>query len=106
METNANPNIHEALGLKHEWVKHNNHRIIEFLMNEELVSDVMVKRSEEIKEEEFGEVDTKLSDYEKKLLWTGMEVAKMIKKGKVRGVPGSLCEIPRRIGSREGKKGP
>ena len=62
----------EALGLSQEWYDETTKRIEkDFGDITETISDYMVVEANNIREEEFGEVDVKLTNYEMKLVLVG-----------------------------------
>lgn len=72
----------QALGLSQEWYDETNKRIEkDFGDITETISDYMVVEANNIRDEEFGEVDVKLTKYEMKLVLVGyligLERAKM-----------------------------
>ena len=79
MSDSKKETITSALGISTQWEENNTENIINLLQSQTLVSDTIIKHAKNIKTEEFGEdIDTSLSLYEKKLIWSGMEIAKIL----------------------------
>jgi hypothetical protein len=80
--------ITSALGISTQWEDTNVENIINLLQDEVRVSDAMIKHAKQVKAEEFGvDIDTSLSLYEKKLIWSGMEIAKILIRQRPMGIP-------------------
>lgn len=78
--SNSTETIPQALGISDEWVEKNEKAIIDLIKGDmTYLSDVIVAHAKDIKADEFGdESASDLSAYEKKLFWSGMEVAKIV----------------------------
>ena len=78
MSDSKRETITSALGISTQWEENNVENIIDLLHDETLVSEAIIKHARNVKTEEFGDVDMPLSLYEKKLIWSGMEIAKIL----------------------------
>jgi len=67
--------ITSALGLSDEWYEKNEKRIEKAIEDHSTISDVMIEAIETLKTEEFGDGNYVPTDYEKKLIFTGMSIA-------------------------------
>ena len=76
MEEMNKQTIGDALGLSPEWEKKNQENIVELLGEEKTVTEVMERLIKRIKNEEFGEEEYTISEYEKKLFFAGMEMSR------------------------------
>ncbi len=70
--------ISEALGITPDWEKENCDKLTETLIAEKYISDGILNHIINLKTDEFGKGDYEVSSYEKKLIWTGMEIAKIL----------------------------
>lgn len=78
MSTNKET-IPAALGITNEWEFQNFKDIKKLLDDEELLSAVIIKHAKSVKVEEFGDsIEPELSLYEKKLIWSGMELVRIL----------------------------
>ena len=77
--------IAEGLGLPDVWDLKIERDIERIVFNDDaLVSDIMQTIGNQIKEEEFGEVDRELSSYEKKLIFAGLTISNKLSQNKAR----------------------
>ena len=67
-----NETITEALGINETFFKFAHDIVDEVWENEQRVSDIINKTAEEVRNYDLGEIDAKISDYEKKLILLGM----------------------------------
>ena len=71
--------IHEALGLSEDWKKQNAKELNNEITEYETVSESIEHSIHRIKNEEFGEIkDSSITDYEKKLFYSGFMMAQEI----------------------------
>lgn len=70
--------ISNALGIEDVWVNNNLEKVATEFEEAESISDVIENTALRIKGEEFGEGDYTLSEYEKKLLFAGLQIGNMI----------------------------
>ena len=67
-----------SLGLTEDWYKTHQTRTREIYENNKYMSDCIIELASDIKQESFGDdVSRSLSDYEKKLVIAGMELASL-----------------------------
>jgi hypothetical protein len=69
--------VYEALGLTKDWTDHNTEELQAEMESNELVSSTMEASIKRIQIECFGEGDYGISDYEKKLIFTGFQMSQM-----------------------------
>ena len=85
-----NETITGALGISDEWESKNSDDILEVMKKSNLISDVIIAHIQRVKMEEFaldGITERDITLYEKKLIWSGMEIARMIYMSKERNNP-------------------
>lgn len=78
---NNKDTITAALGIPESWESKNEADLLELLKNSELLSDAIIAHAQRVKMEEFDLTELSEKDitlYEKKLIWSGMELAKLI----------------------------
>jgi hypothetical protein len=78
MSNNEDMTIYEALDIPKDWTILNDARIQEEVENSETISEAIEAAILRIKTEEFGEGDYTLSAYEKKLIFTGLNLGNLI----------------------------
>ncbi len=66
-----NQTITEGLGIREDYFKVAQERVIKKLKDLDTVSDMLESVAEEIRDEELGETNLRVSDYEKKLILSG-----------------------------------
>ncbi len=76
---NIDIDIAETMGLDDEWAVLNSHRISKALINSETknISEILIDTITRIKKEEFGELDHEITNYEKKLIISGLQLYKL-----------------------------
>lgn len=74
----AKDSISRALGITDDWVNDNLEKIGQEFDDAESISDVIENTALRIKSEEFGEGEYTLSEYEKKLLFAGLQIGNVI----------------------------
>jgi hypothetical protein len=71
--------IHEALGLSDDWKKQNAKELNNEITGYETVSESIEHSIRRLQNEEFGEIkDSSITDYEKKLFYSGFIMAQEI----------------------------
>jgi hypothetical protein len=63
-----------GLGIPDEFATKSDEIVINRLKSNERVSDLLIDVANDVREESFGDCDTNLSDYEKKLIFSGFNV--------------------------------
>jgi len=66
--------VAEGLGINEEWSILNKYRTLQWINESLEMSDAIIKSISSVKTDEFGEVDNKISEYERKLVITGMHL--------------------------------
>lgn len=66
--------VAEGLGVDEEWSLINVHRTQKWIAESETLSEAIEKAIKSVKQDEFGEISGSLSEYEKKLVLTGMHI--------------------------------
>lgn len=66
--------ISDALGISEEWRDSNGEALMSNLQSNDTISDAITEQIKGLKKKEF-DVDQDATDYEKKLMWSGMELA-------------------------------
>ena len=74
MKNDKSPTVAEGLGIDEEWSIINNYRALKSIEDSQEMSEAIIKIIHSVKNESFGETDGKISDYEKKLVLTGMHL--------------------------------
>ena len=74
----AKESISRALGITDDWVNDNFEKVGQEFDDAESISDVIEHTALRIKSEEFGEGKYTLSEYEKKLMFAGLQIGNMI----------------------------
>lgn len=78
--------LNKALGLPDDWVVANEQSIKDAFSENALVSDAITDVITKVKIEEYGDDDHALSTYEKKLLFTGIQVGGLLFKAQAEQV--------------------
>ena len=74
-----NETIYEGLELPKEWEEKNSNLILKAIKKNERISDVMIEHIANVRNEEFGDnACNNVTDYEKKLLWSGFEMSRLL----------------------------
>ena len=77
---NNKETIYGALGLSEEWKNSNESHLNNEIVENDTLSSTLLEAARRLKEEEFGEGDYKISDYERKLLITGIQISDLMMK--------------------------
>jgi hypothetical protein len=70
--------VYEALSLQREWAIINEANAKETIESSETVSETLEKMITIIKEDEFGTDIREISDYEKKLIFAGLQIGNLL----------------------------
>jgi hypothetical protein len=82
-ENHDEDSIHGALGLQKSWVKGNQKEMINDLENFNSISQAIMNTMNRVKTEEFGPGDYSITDYEKKIFYSGFVMAQEIMSNKM-----------------------
>ena len=82
--------VYSALSLKREWAIVNEAVAEEIIDSSETVSETLEKMISKIREEEFGLDGIEISSYEKKLIFSGLQVGNLLLQ---RNVESSISRI-------------
>ena len=86
----AKDSISRALGITDGWVNDNFEKVGQEFDDAESISDVIENTALRIKSEEFGEGEYTLSEYEKKLMFAGLQIGNMIVQMRKHGIADDL----------------
>jgi len=75
---NEKDTVYDGLALKREWAIVNESNIVDIVEECETVSDALERMVLLIKNQEFGVESTEISEYEKKLIFTGLQMGNML----------------------------
>jgi len=75
---NEKDTVYNGLALKREWAIINEANIVDVVEECETVSDALERMVLLIKNQEFGVEVTEISEYEKKLIFTGLQMGNML----------------------------
>jgi hypothetical protein len=75
---NEKDTVYDGLALKREWAIVNEANIQDVVDECETVSDALERMVLLIKNQEFGVETTEISEYEKKLIFTGLQMGNML----------------------------
>lgn len=73
-----NESISSALGISKEWEEDNINKIKSMLAKHEIVSNAILQYLLSLKQDEFNIQECEITDYEKKIFWSGMEMARIL----------------------------
>lgn len=73
-----NESISSALGISKEWEENNVDKIKSMLAKNEIVSNAILQYLLSLKQDEFNIQECEITDYEKKIFWSGMEMARIL----------------------------
>lgn len=73
-----NQTITSALGLPKEWEEKNIDEVIDALKANETVSDAVLHHLNSLKKTEFYIEECEITEYERKIFWSGMEMARIL----------------------------
>lgn len=73
-----NQTISSALGLLKEWQEKNIDEVIDAIMTNETVSDAVLHHLNSLKKTEFDIKECEITEYERKIFWSGMEMTRIL----------------------------
>ena len=73
-----NQTITSALGLPKEWEEKNIDEVIDALKANETVSDAVLYHLNSLKKTEFHIEECEITEYERKIFWSGMEMSRIL----------------------------